>query len=88
MATTKKEHAEKVDELVEHATNVTPAPAPGHNSIVHNLELAFVQALNGAKEEAEKLLAEAEAEIQKWPALAEKEFTLLKARVHAVLAKF
>lgn len=85
MAAAKNEHADKVAELIDTCHNA-PTPAPGHPTVVQLLEEAFVHALAGDKAAAEACLQGAVTEIAKFPALAEREFALLEARVHAVLA--
>lgn len=59
----------------------------GHSLVVHKLDVAFVHALAGAKSDAEDALDAAEAEVGRFEALAEKDYALLVARVHAVLGK-
>jgi hypothetical protein len=85
MPAAKNPHADKVTQLLE-LSNEGIQPQPGYPIVLRDLEQAFVHALNGATDEAERLLADAEEEIAKFDAIAERDFALLTARVHAVLA--
>lgn len=77
-----EEHLAAAETAAESTTGVA--------KVLHHLDVAFVHALAGAKEDAHKSIDAADEEISRFaPNLShlQHDFALLKARVHAALSR-